>query len=43
MRHPPKRPAWLTIAGAVWRSDAAFRIGLMVLAALLMTLLSLHT
>jgi hypothetical protein len=42
MRRPPQRPAWLTSAAAIWRSDAMFRIGLMILGALLMLLLTLR-
>jgi hypothetical protein len=41
-RRPSPRPAWLTTAAAVWRSDAMFRIGLMILGALLMLLLTLR-
>jgi hypothetical protein len=43
MQRSPERPPWLTRTAAIWRSDSMFRIGVMVLAALLITLLSLHT
>jgi hypothetical protein len=42
MRRSPPRPAWLTTTAAVWRSDAMFRISLMILGALLMLLLALR-
>jgi hypothetical protein len=43
MQRPPQPPSWLTRTAAIWRSDGMFRLALMVLAALLMTLLGLHT
>lgn len=43
MRRPPPPSSWLTRAAAIWRSDGMFRIALMVLAALLMMLLGLHS
>jgi hypothetical protein len=39
MQRPPDRPAWLTRAATIGRSDTAFRISLFVLAAVLMLLL----
>jgi hypothetical protein len=43
MARPPQPPSWRTRVAAVWCSDRAFRVGLLVLAWLVVMLFSLHT
>jgi hypothetical protein len=39
----PEHSPWLTRTAAIWRSDGMFRISIMVLTALVMALITLHS